>query len=226
MRNKILEINQIVIDEKLFPREKVNENTVKEYVRAIGSGDQFPPVYVGFYNGKNYLIDGRHRYESYKLCGEKYIQCEIKDNFPTFDDMFLASIKANLKHGLRFTKKDKIKVAITMSNMKFTLDDVSNLSGVPIKEIQRFNMKLKPILSLKKQVETGKLPEVISQKVIQKEDIKVAEVVEGNKEELQIYQLEDIYNFFIEEELITDDKRIFNFIRNIKRTLKKKYPKL
>ena len=232
MKNKILKIKDIVIDEKLYPRESVNETTIKEYVKALDNKDVFPPLFIAFFKGKNYLVDGRHRLEAYKLTGEEYVQVEIKNNFPSFDDIYLASINANLKHGLRLTPKDRLKIAFTMTTMKFALDDISKLSGINIKQIQRFGLNIKPILSIKKMVESGKLPEVIKDKVQQKDEQKIIdeteleEFTESNKEEIQHSQLENIYDFFKNEKLVLDDRRIENLVKKIKKLLKKKYPKL
>lgn len=52
---------RLVIDESIYPREKIDQLTVKSYVRALRAGAQFPPLVVIWRDGKWIVIDGGHR---------------------------------------------------------------------------------------------------------------------------------------------------------------------
>lgn len=232
MRKSILKIKEIVIEDKLYPRVKVSDRIIRDYVKDMKKGDVFPVLYVGLFKGKNYLIDGRHRLEAYRSLGEKYVQCEIKTNFTSFDDMFLAAFRANAGHGFRFNKSDKMKVAHILGEMKYNVGDISKLTGIKVKNIESaIKGKVTHIL-IRDKLRTGDTPEIIREKMPEKEKIKLVDdkeikkLEEANKEEFQLYQLNEIYSYFKEEEFVIDNKKIEDLLRKIKKTLHKKYPKL
>ena len=231
MRNQVLLIKDIVIKEELYPRKHYNKTVVNEYVADMKRGAVFPDIYIAKFKGKLYLVDGRHRIEAYKILGDKHIQCEVKDNFPSFNDIYLASFRANDKHGHRLTREDRMKVALKLAEFKFDIDDISKLTRIQVHTIDNAISGKVQKLVIGEQVKSGKLPKVFIEKVKRREETKV-DVVDTpkikieSKDDVQIYELEQILKYFKQTKLILDVNKISNLIRNIKKVLKKKYPKL
>lgn len=87
------------------PRARKNEETVAEYVEALGDGAEFPPVTV-FYDGRVYwLADGFHRVEAHERAGSDEIRADVRQGERR--DAVLHSVGANADHGLRRTNDDK-----------------------------------------------------------------------------------------------------------------------
>lgn len=110
--NKVLNINALVLDQKLQSRTEINEQAIEEYAEAIKAGDEFPCVLVYFDGVHYYLTDGYHRYHAHKKAGRAGIACEIING--TFRDAVLRATSVNSKHGMRRTHADKRKAVMTL----------------------------------------------------------------------------------------------------------------
>jgi len=101
------EIDEIIIKEELYPREKISQDKVEEYKQYIGV---LPPIII---NQDNILIDGYHRYYAYKNTNQQKIEVII-DKTRDDDDLFLRAIELNAQHGLPLTHKEKKNHIINM----------------------------------------------------------------------------------------------------------------
>lgn len=231
-RNVTLEIKGIEIIEKIYPRSKVNEGVVKDYAKKMDDGFNFPNIEVASLNGKNILVDGRHRIEARKERGEKYIAADIHTDLKDINEIFIASVRANERHGLRLTKADKKKIAYTMKDLEFEVEQITQLTGITFKTMQKEVLpKLRREQVIRK-IKENKMPIFIKEtlkqedrgKIITKEEEK--RIINDNKTQWQIDELERINEYLKGEKLDLDDKRICNIISKIKKTLNSKYPKL
>ena len=110
MTAKYLNIGTIMLHEKLQSRVCINQEMVDEYAECMEKGDEFPPVSV-YFDGVNYmLVDGYHRYHATRKTGKAGIECIVTHG--TFHEAFLASLKANSKHGMRRTNEDRRKAVV------------------------------------------------------------------------------------------------------------------
>ena len=232
MRRSILKIKDIVLEEKLYPRIKPNEAIINSYIRDMKKGDSFPPLYIGLFKGKNYLLDGWHRLEAYESLGDKYVNCEIKTTFTDFDDMFLAAFRANMAHGIRLNKNDKMRVANILSEMKYDVGDISKLTGITLKKIESaVKGKIQHVL-IKNKIKSGQMPEIIRDKIPYEWPVKIIEdktikkIEEANKEEFQLFQLNEIYDYIKNEDFDLENKKIDDILRKMKKLLHKRFPKL
>lgn len=110
--NKVMNINALVLDEKLQSRTEISETTVSEYAENMKAGDEFPPVLVYFCGVHYYLTDGYHRYHAHKRAEKVSILCEIVNG--TRRDAILYAAGANSKHGMRRTHADKRKAVMML----------------------------------------------------------------------------------------------------------------
>jgi len=111
-------IKDIIIKNELYPREKINQDKVKEYEQYIGV---LPPITI---NQDNILIDGFHRYFAYKNTNQQEIDV-VLDKTKDDDDLFLRSIELNAQHGLPLTQKEKRNLVISMYQKTIDNKDLS-----------------------------------------------------------------------------------------------------
>lgn len=108
------------------------------------AGEIFPPIDVGRYDGKLYVIDGIHRIDAKKLLKEKYIDASIK-KYENKDDMFVDAVKCNSKHGRQLSVQETARIIYKLGEeMKFELEQIKAIIGMPVESIER--MKLKTII--------------------------------------------------------------------------------
>lgn len=108
------------------------------------AGEIFPPIDVGRYDGKLYVIDGIHRIDAKKLLKEKYIDASIK-KYENKDDMFVDAVKCNSRHGRQLSVQETARIIYKLGEeMKFELEQIKVIIGMPVESIER--MKLKTII--------------------------------------------------------------------------------
>ena len=183
-------------------------------------GDKFPNIYVAFFKKRYYLVDGRHRLEAYIDNGEEFVQCDVKVNFPSFDDIFLASVRANLNHGHRLNKKDKVKIKIIMIGMNFKAEDISKLTGINLEAVENSisgNIQNKYI---NVKVRQKKIPSILEDKPKQEEEISIIDEKQ-TKDDWHYAQLKEVLEFFTKEKFDTKDKEVKKLMNKIKTKIKK-----
>lgn len=224
MQTSILKISEIKINEKIYPREKLNKGIVHEYVRDMKKGDKFPPIYAALFNKKYYLVDGRHRLEAKEILGEKHIEAEVKTNFPDMSDIFLASVRANIRHGLRLTERDRLKIAYQLKDMKYDVADISKLIGISVRKLDTQIQYQLSQLVFKQKMKDKEYPEKLTFKErpnVQIESIvdekEVIATMEENREELQIIYLKEIYNYLKGQKFSVKNQKIKKLLNKIRK---------
>lgn len=106
---KTLRLEQIKLDDAVYPREDINWKIVTEYLEAIQAGDIFPPVELTKMdvdgNLTYTLIDGYHRYHAFKKAGLEEIPVVPFHNgtgYPLLD-----AAQCNARHGLQLKWAEK-----------------------------------------------------------------------------------------------------------------------
>ena len=233
MKNDILNIVDIKINEKIYPRHSINESIVKEYAKQMDRGKIFPDIYVALFKKQYILIDGRHRVEANKQLGRKHIKADINDKFSDISEILVASFRANEKHGLRMNQADKLKVAYNMRDMEFDAEQITELTGITL---GRFNKTVlgkfrKDVITRK--IKGGKAPRILSETVKQTEEKgdlvskeEEARLAKEYKREWHLDELGRIYEYLKSENFDMDDRKIGKAISKIKKLLHKRFPKL
>lgn len=134
--NKIMKINELILDKKFYPRNAVSKILIGQYALAMRQGVKFPPVVVAKYMGKNYLIDGWHRYYATKRCNVKYIQCEISQ-FTSEREVYIEAVKRNITHGKTYENKEKEKIVLKLKRMGVSIDDISKVTLISNTQVTR-----------------------------------------------------------------------------------------
>ena len=140
-QTKLLKLSEIKIDPKLYPRMHSDFVTISKYVHAMRAGAIFPPVVVAkMEDGRNLLIDGKHRIEAAKGCKETHIQTIIETGM-TEEDVFKEAVIANTTHGKPFTTQEIVQITVTMQNLDMSLNEISEIIRIPVDKIEAFVTK-------------------------------------------------------------------------------------
>lgn len=139
-KQNVLKINQVNIDEDLYPRNSWNWLTSHDYAQSMRAGAKFPPIVVALFKKKYYLIDGRHRIEAIKTLKEEYIQVDILTGLK-YNDMYLKAVELNIGHGRALSPQEKTKIILKLKDMKLSNDKISKIVNIPIDKLQNMVSK-------------------------------------------------------------------------------------
>lgn len=94
-----IDLATLTFDERLQPRERIDDALVASYADDMARGDVFPPIRV-VQNGKAaWVVDGWHRAFAARKLGLAEIDAAITHG--GYDDAFDASLTVNRDHGMR-----------------------------------------------------------------------------------------------------------------------------
>jgi len=140
MKTKVLDIKQVLLDKEAYPRSNPDWITISRYANAMSSGATFPPITVGFLDGKYYLIDGKHRIEASKILKQQHISAEVlgvKDK----KEIYLEAVKRNIAHGKQFYTQEVTNIIITLGNFGLDNDIISGIVRIPADKLSAFVAK-------------------------------------------------------------------------------------
>jgi hypothetical protein len=127
-----LQINDIVIDESLYPRSQLNEYALQRMVDAFRAGAVFPPLIVE--SKTHRLIDGRTRYETYLRCNVTEVETRQK-SYPTEADVYADAVRLNTTHGQPLTNYDVRSAVARLEQMRYPHEQIAEAVKVPIERI-------------------------------------------------------------------------------------------
>lgn len=139
MKTKILQLNEVVIDDECYPRIHSDFVTIARYHNALKSGNKFPPIIVSKLDGKYYLVDGFHRLKSNKNINT-HIAVEVL-NLKNKEEIFLEAIKRNVTHGKQFSTSDVTQIIITLEKMDLSPIEISSIIRIPADSLTSFVAK-------------------------------------------------------------------------------------
>jgi len=167
----LVKVSELVFDDELYPRNKVDWLTAYSYSQAMRAGEVFPPIRVGLFQGKKYVVDGWHRVEAKRLLGEEYVEAVVK-RYSDFKEMFVDAIKYNISHGRPLSVQEKVRLIHKLEEFKLDLAEISRIVKIPIDKIESFKMRVvygpngKPVF-LKSVVAKADVPEEVKVRVDQ-----------------------------------------------------------
>jgi len=131
-------IEELAFDKDIYPRTFVDKRSVAyAYAQKMRAGEIFPPITVGKYKRKLYVIDGMHRIEANKLLGVKKIEGILK-HYEDKDSMFVDSVMFNITHGKRIEKNELVRIIYKLKKMGHKDRKISEITKVPIDKIDVF----------------------------------------------------------------------------------------
>lgn len=128
---------EIYFDEDFYPRTQPSWQTAYIYSQNMLSGSKFPPITLALFKGKKYLVDGKHRYEAYKLLKKKNI---LAETFTGWDKrkIYEEAVRRNMAHGQTLSPYEKRIIILKLRSMKYSNTNISKLIGVPQDRITKF----------------------------------------------------------------------------------------
>lgn len=136
-----MRLSKLVLDNSLYPRQKVDPEHVAQLLEAYRAGAKIPPIIVDA--DRNIVIDGRHRLLALRehLGTDGEIKVEVR-RYANIRQMFLESIDSTSKHGLRFNQSDvdhlvrravelRIDPELLASALSMTKEKVSEMMLAP-----------------------------------------------------------------------------------------------
>ena len=128
---------QVYFDEEFYPRAQPSWQTAYIYSQNMLSGSKFPPITLALFNGKMYLVDGKHRYEAHKRLKKKVIAAEIFSGWSK-RKIFEEAITRNVAHGQVLSPYEKRKLILRLREMKYKDKHISKLINVPQDKLVTF----------------------------------------------------------------------------------------
>lgn len=142
MKGRVLKISGLTFDKELYPRMETNWMTAYSYSQAMRSGEVFPPIIVGSFEGKLYVVDGWHRVEAKKMLKEQYVQGIVKD-YNDKKTLFLDAIKYNVSHGKPLSSQEKVRLIYKLKEeMGFDVAQIIGIVKVPMDKIELFKARV------------------------------------------------------------------------------------
>ena len=174
-----VKIGDIIVDETIYPRKQGVWLVAFQYSQAMKAGAVFPPIVLGEYKKKLYLVDGRHRIDANKLLDHDTIEALVK-KYTDKKTMFVDAIKFNNIHGKALTVADKTKIFGTLRNWKYPDLTISTLLNTPI---DNFNIFLNRLVGPEGKQETIRSPIVaeLGKNITEQEAYKIATTENQNK---------------------------------------------
>jgi len=90
-------IANIILDEEIYPRERIDQKRVGIFTENIREGFQFDPIEVEPHSekkGKYRILDGAHRLSAYKAAGIKDVEGIIIKDLAGIDPLLYAATRA------------------------------------------------------------------------------------------------------------------------------------
>lgn len=141
MKTSMMKISELIIDSELYPRIKSGWLTAYQYAQAMKANSVFPPITVGIYAEKKYVVDGVHRIEAKKLLKEEYIDAIVK-KYDSEKEMFVDAVRLNSTHGRPLSVQEKVRIIDKLKNMQFELKEISELVKIPVDKIEGFQHRI------------------------------------------------------------------------------------
>lgn len=132
-----IEIDKIVFDEDLYPRQNFSWRISYAYSQSMKAGAEFPLITLAVLDRKLVLVDGKHRLEANKLLKNKIVKAEVYTGWDR-KKIFEESVKRNISHGRSLSPFDKRRIALKLRNMNIDKKDISRIIQVPFEKLDFF----------------------------------------------------------------------------------------
>ena len=143
-------ICDIIVDEAIYPRDKIDRNRVAIFAENIRDGFTFDPIEVQAYpeqTGKYRILDGAHRWGAYKATGIIEAEAIIK-NLDGSDPLLYAASKAI---GPRQLTEEEVKNTVRkvyQKNPKLTSSEIGKALGRSRRTVDSYIADLRAVFQM------------------------------------------------------------------------------
>lgn len=129
-----LPIGQIVVDNELYPRQRMRWQMAKRYEAAMAAGAVFPPLVVGRQNGQYVLLDGRHRLQAWKRRGQSHVPVTVSSVKPR--EFFAEAVRLNSTNGVPYTEREVSLLAGRLRRLGYSDVQVAKLLSTAVERVK------------------------------------------------------------------------------------------
>lgn len=140
-KTKIVKMEKLFFNERIYPRNRVDWVTVEKYKDAMSAGAIFPPIAVIPVHRKYVVIDGRHTHEALKRNKEEYATVEIIRKEFNEKDAYIEAVKRNITHGRCFSMQERLIITSKLEKFKVSRKDITKLVFLTSDTIDRFQAR-------------------------------------------------------------------------------------
>jgi ParB-like chromosome segregation protein Spo0J len=105
--NQSIPLSELKFDEKIYPRQNIDEHHIKQMCNATEGGIVLPPIVVEHKTKR--IVDGVHRYHAALRREAKRINCVLK-TYANETELFREAVMLNTGVGLKLGVDDTLKV--------------------------------------------------------------------------------------------------------------------
>lgn len=209
---KVLKIEDIKIDNEIYPRKSPDWITSYKYASSMRAGIVFPSITVAKIDGEIKLVDGYHRIQAHIQNKIDTIPVNILEGL-TNEQAFLRSIEMNIAHGQPLNVGDRARVIVKLKNMKYPLEKISKIVHIPVNKIDTF---------IASRITTTAIgtPVVLKPSIRHLAGQKVDDEIEAEQDILmgasQHMILENAIRFLENPKFIKDDKKTIEQLQKLK----------
>jgi len=157
-KHMMISLDKIRIDLDTQARVKICQKTIKDYIKAMKRGVDFPAIRVfQISDSEEYvLVDGFHRYYSYmEVRPTMKVAAWVKKG--TLEEARWASVAMNQKHGLQLNAADKKKsitqVLLSEQGAKMSNRQIADYLGLDESTVRRLRRKMESTAALPQSTE-------------------------------------------------------------------------
>lgn len=120
---RAIPIADLVQDDNIYPRHRVDRSYVMDLVRAVEAGAQLPPPTVD--GATLRVVDGFHRHEAARhLDPGGELLCDVR-SYKDEAELVAAAIEANAAHGRKLDAQDKTRAALMLQKRGFDVQRIA-----------------------------------------------------------------------------------------------------
>jgi len=132
-----IKLEEIVWDDKLYPRQEVDSLHVAQMVKALAAGVKLPPIVIEKV-GKppRRGSDGKHRWTAHKIAKLEEIEV-VEKSYACDADLFLDAVRLNAGHGRPLTGFERAQCAARATQLRLEAAVIASAMMITCEELAR-----------------------------------------------------------------------------------------
>jgi hypothetical protein len=128
-----INLENILIDENLYPRNQVYWKHTQALMGALKVGSTLPPIVVGKRDDRYVILDGRHRYEAYRRL--KKTKIAVMVTHLEEPQWFAEAVRLNSSHGHGLSYQEKLMASMILQRAKYRPQEIAKIVHIPLENL-------------------------------------------------------------------------------------------